>query len=79
MNLCYKYKLLPSKSQEYKCTIRELYFNKVDPKNTSKTCSSCGTIKQALTLRDRIYNCNNCGVSIDRDYNACLNILRRAN
>ena len=64
---------------EYKCTIRELYFSKVDPKNTSKTCSSCGTIKQALTLRDRIYNCNNCGVSMDRDYNACLNILRRAN
>jgi Zn finger protein HypA/HybF involved in hydrogenase expression len=28
-----------------------------------KTCSSCGTIKQALTLRDRIYNCNNCGIS----------------
>ena len=57
---------------EYKCTIRELYFSKVDPaqseqallvrKNTSKTCSSCGTIKQALTLRDRIYDCNNCGV-----------------
>ena len=64
---------------EYKCTIRELYFSKVDSKNTSKTCSSCGTIKQALTLRDRIYDCNNCGVSMDRDYNACLNILRRAN
>ena len=64
---------------EYKCTIRELYFSKVDQKNTSKTCSSCGTIKQALTLRDRIYDCNNCGVSMDRDYNACLNILRRAN
>ena len=64
---------------EYKCTIRELYFSKVDLKNTSKTCSSCGTIKQALTLRDRIYDCNNCGVSMDRDYNACLNILRRAN
>ena len=64
---------------EYKCTIRELYFSKVDPKNTSKTCSSCGTIKQALTLRDRIYDCNNCGVSMDRDYNACLNILSRAN
>lgn len=62
---------------EYKCTIRELYFSKVDPKNTSKTCSSCGTIKQALTLRDRIYDCNNCGVSMDRDYNACLNILNK--
>ena len=42
---------------EYKCTIRELYFSKVDPKNTSKTCSSCGTIKQALTLRDIFENC----------------------
>ncbi len=63
---------------EYKCTKRELYFQKVDPKNTSKTCSSCGAIKQALNLSDRVYNCDNCGTSIDRDYNACLNILKRA-
>ena len=63
---------------EYKCTKRELYFQKVDPKNTSKTCSSCGAIKQALNLSDRVYNCDNCGTSFNRDYNACLNILKRA-
>ena len=63
---------------EYKCAFRELYFSKVDPKNTSKACSSCGSIKQALTLKDRVYNCDNCGISMDRDYNACLNILSRA-
>ncbi len=69
MNLCYKYKLLPSKSQKSLLNSHFFAFNQ----------AWNGTIKQALTLRDRIYDCNNCGVSMDRDYNACLNILRRAN
>ena len=41
---------------------------------SSKTCSTCGNIKQDLQLNDRIYSCNNCGIIIDRDYNASLNI-----
>ena len=41
---------------------------------TSKTCSCCGWIKQDLTLKDRVFNCKNCGIIIDRDYNAALNI-----
>jgi len=40
---------------------------------SSKTCSCCGTIKRNLKLRDRIFNCNQCGSAIDRDYNAILN------
>jgi len=43
---------------------------------SSKTCSSCGNIKKDLTLKDREYHCDSCGVKIDRDYNASLNILR---
>ena len=43
---------------------------------SSKTCSNCGNIKKDLTLRDREYQCDSCGVKIDRDYNASLNILR---
>jgi len=43
---------------------------------SSKTCSNCGNIKKDLTLKDREYNCSSCGLSIDRDYNAALNILR---
>lgn len=41
---------------------------------SSKTCSCCGTIKKELVLSERIYHCENCGVSLDRDYNASINI-----
>jgi putative transposase len=43
---------------------------------SSKICSNCGNIKKDLTLKDRKYQCDSCGVNIDRDYNASLNILR---
>ena len=46
----------------------------VDPRNTSKRCSRCGNVKQDLTLRDRRYHCEACGLAIDRDHNAALNI-----
>ena len=41
---------------------------------SSKTCSSCGNIKQDLKLKDRVYECTECGLLIDRDYNAALNL-----
>jgi len=47
----------------------------VNPKNTSQQCSTCG----ALVPKDsyvRIHGCPHCGLKIDRDYNASLNILR---
>jgi len=50
----------------------------VDPRNTSKTCSQCQSIKEDLTLWDRIYTCPACGLSMDRDLNAARNILIRA-
>ncbi|MEM0142664.1 MAG: transposase [Candidatus Parvarchaeum sp.] len=42
---------------------------------SSKMCSKCGNIKHDLKLSDRIYNCNVCGLSMDRDMNAAINIL----
>lgn len=45
---------------------------------SSKTCSNCGTIKNNLKISDRVYECNNCGLKIDRDYNASINILRES-
>ena len=41
---------------------------------SSKTCSRCGNIKKDLKLKDRIYHCEHCGLIIDRDYNASLNL-----
>jgi putative transposase len=46
---------------------------------SSKTCSRCGNIKNDLTLNDRIYECDKCGLKIDRDLNASYNLLSLAN
>lgn len=47
----------------------------VDPRNTSKMCSRCGLLVEK-TLSDRVHNCPQCGLSLDRDWNAAINILR---
>jgi putative transposase len=54
---------------------REVVF--VDPAYTSKTCSNCGVTFEDLTLADRWVDCE-CGLSLDRDHNAALNVLYRA-
>ncbi len=60
----------------YKSANFGVYVSFVDPKNTSKTCSACGKIDKELNLTNRTYHCG-CGLSISRDYNACLNILNK--
>ena len=62
----------------YKC---ELYGSKIIIVDrffpSSKTCSCCGHI-QDMPLKERVFNCGNCGVSIDRDLNASLNLEKQA-
>lgn len=41
---------------------------------SSKTCSACGAVKAKLSLSERVYRCDACGLSIDRDLNAAVNI-----
>ena len=43
---------------------------------SSKTCSACGTVNETLNLRDRTWQCCNCGAIHDRDRNAAINIYR---
>lgn len=43
---------------------------------SSKRCSSCGHLKTNLTLADREFKCDECGMEIDRDMNAALNLRR---
>ena len=58
---------------EYKLSDRGKYFIKVDKwYPSSQLCSCCGSQKK-ITLADRIYKCS-CGLEIDRDYNAAINI-----
>ena len=48
----------------------------VDPKGTTQMCSGCS----AIVLKDlsvRIHDCPHCGLKLNRDHNAALNILAR--
>ena len=51
-----------------------VHFVKVNPHNTTQDCSRCGT-KVPKTLSVRLHECTKCGLSMDRDENAALNIL----
>lgn len=45
---------------------------------SSKTCSHCGSIDKDLKLNDRVYECRECGHTMNRDKrNAAVNILKR--
>ncbi|WP_314295258.1 transposase [Fusobacterium periodonticum] len=58
-----------------KCKERNIELRLVDTFYPStKTCSCCGSVKRNLKLNDRIYKCCNCGLEIDRDYNASINL-----
>ena len=55
------------------------HFHQVPPHHTSQTCSECcqkSPIK--LKLSERVFHCKSCGLKLDRDHNAALNILHRA-
>jgi len=41
---------------------------------SSKLCSNCGHKKEELKLSERVYVCESCGVEIDRDLNAAINL-----
>jgi putative transposase len=45
---------------------------------SSKTCSGCGAVKTKLRLAERQYVCTDCGLAIDRDLNAAVNLARLA-
>ena len=59
-----------NKSHEYETELRlaNRYFA------SSKKCSCCGHKLKSLTLNDRVYRCPNCGLEIDRDLNASINL-----
>lgn len=59
---------------EYKCKFNGIELVIADRfYPSSKTCSKCGNINKNLKLSDRVYKCE-CGLSIDRDLNASINL-----
>jgi len=58
----------------YKAERAGAHFVTVDPRNTSQRCSGCGDLVPK-SLAVRTHSCPSCGLVIDRDWNASLNIL----
>jgi len=61
----------------YKAESAGMKVIEIDARDTSKQCSNCGNI-QDMPLSKRIYIYNRCGMQMDRDVNASINILKRA-
>ncbi|MGA8913858.1 MAG: RNA-guided endonuclease TnpB family protein [Nitrososphaeraceae archaeon] len=61
---------------QYKAASAGIAFHKVLPFGTSQNCSKCGKVVKK-TLAIRIHRCPYCGLEIDRDHNASINILRK--
>jgi len=61
---------------EYKATLRNCHVI-IAPREypSSKRCSGCGSTKDDLSLSQRIYKCEHCGLEIDRDINASINLM----
>jgi putative transposase len=54
------------------CAGRQVY--RIDPKKTSQICSACGNIGPHKDLSERVHICTSCGVVLDRDTNAAINV-----
>lgn len=62
---------------KFKCSTRNTTLILVDEKYTSRTCSFCGFWKENLGGAKR-FNCDGCKINIDRDFNACRNMLYKS-
>ncbi|MFH1579907.1 MAG: RNA-guided endonuclease TnpB family protein [Thermoplasmatota archaeon] len=61
---------------EYKCRCYGSHLT-VAPRfyPSTKRCSLCGHIRKEMPLSERTYKCKNCGLVLDRDLNAALNLV----
>lgn len=65
------------RQMRYKCEWNGIRFVTADRfYPSSKTCSNCGCVHTGLKLSDRTFVCPECGFTIDRDYQAALNLMR---
>lgn len=62
----------------YKATIAGIEVVKVNPKNTSRTCSECGHCEKLNRKSQAVFQCRNCGHIMSADLNAAINIAERA-
>ena len=66
---------LQYKNDQYRKTKKSATWLEMSRELTKKLCSSCGKIKNDLTLSDREWTCPSCQTHHDRDVNAAINVL----
>ncbi len=66
-----------TKMLEYKAKVEGITIERIDEKNTSKTCSSCGEIDGSNRVERGLYVCGNCGAVMNADVNGAENIRRK--
>ncbi|RXK50104.1 RNA-guided endonuclease InsQ/TnpB family protein [Halorientalis pallida] len=62
---------------EYKAEEHGILVDRVDEKNTSKTCSCCGQIRDANRVERGLYVCDSCDTAMNADVNGAVNIRRK--
>ena len=62
----------------YKSDLTGKTYIPVNPRDTSRTCSSCGFLYENLNVTERSWVCDSCGTENDRDINAAENIKNKA-
>lgn len=64
-----------SRQMDYKTYWNGVYLQRVGRFFPStKMCSACGNVKEEMLLSERTYLCEQCGLELDRDLNAALNL-----
>lgn len=58
----------------YKARLAGIPVIKVDPRNTSRTCSVCGFVSKSNRKSQSIFSCSSCGFTANADHNASVNI-----
>ncbi len=61
----------------YKAAWAGVPLHLVDPRNTSRTCSACGHCEKANRRSQAEFRCQRCGLMLNADYNAAINISRK--
>ncbi len=61
---------------KYKAGLEGVPVIEVSPRNTSKTCSRCGHVNKKFK-DERMFTCPKCGLKLDRDLNASINIAKK--
>ena len=59
---------------EYKFIHKSNHFSAIPPAYTSQTCSGCGEVNKLSRVSQDKYICTSCGLEVNADYNAALNI-----